>query len=76
MRYQMVLMECPGTAPRAWGKAIHEAPTILGLWDIAGWRGLGTSADQQFVIKDTKTGNTLSEGEYRALVNRLKGWLV
>jgi hypothetical protein len=46
------------------------------LWDIAGWRGIGTSHDQQFVIKDTKTGNTLSDGEYRALVNRLKGWLV
>lgn len=72
-RYQMMLTPCVATNRTSWHVVIASADTILGLWNQIGWRS-NLDADQTFVIVDSKKGTTLTEEEYKNLVNKLKGW--
>ncbi len=74
MRYQMIWTACEATKKSAWGRVAGEGESILKLWDGCGPRPCGAAHDQGFVVRDTRTGKEMTEQEYHALVNRLKGW--
>ena len=73
-RYKMVFLPCPATDKSYWGSVLGESDTILGLWDLVGWRGNWTNYDQEIAVIDSKKNVQMTADEYAAIINQLKGW--
>lgn len=73
MRYQQILLPCPGTSSRYHNTVAAEGNSLLELWDKLE-RAL--YADQLWEVRDTKGKKTLTPNEFNTIVWRLKGWAV
>lgn len=70
-RYRQVLLPCEATSRSYHNAIVSSADSIVALYDCLE-RGLNW--DQVWIVKDERTGKTMTREEFYSLVNRLKGW--